>query len=289
MSSTHHIILFYKYTPIPNPRAYIEALQVLIDGINSITSSSRLSSASTELNIKSDLISGRILVGSNDNEGINGTLSGTYYPAVLAFCYAMMKSGLDVSGDCKKSEGTKQSCATNADLIKPYQLALDEFIKVMEHYEAWVWEEFKWSKHTIEHCSSNAMEPLFPDLKISLVKEIINTGGRLDRSNVTLDDVHKGYLSPEEWHNMMQNHKFGNSNGDDAILIDCRNHKEYAIGHFEGAIDPNTKTFSEFFDWVDKQKKKDVEGGDLFSKKKVFMYCTGKLFVTMTLLWRGSF
>jgi len=54
----------------------------------------------------------------------------------------------------------------------------------------------------------------------------------------------------------------------DAVLIDCRNHKEYSIGRFEGAVDPNTRTFSEFFDWV---KSKE----SIFSDKKVFMYCTG--------------
>lgn len=56
----------------------------------------------------------------------------------------------------------------------------------------------------------------------------------------------------------------------DAVLIDCRNHKEYSIGRFDGAVDPNTRTFCEFFDWV---KSKESQG--TFSDKKVFMYCTG--------------
>lgn len=201
----------------------------------------------------------------------------------------MMMMKQDKSCAQKKTD-VEKNMYTNIDLIEMYQPALDQFWNDIELYKmrSWSWEEFKWSKHTIEckaesdisidnnPSSSNViMEPLFPDLKISLVKEIINTGGRLDKSKVTLHDVHKGYLNPEQWHDMMQSQKFVNNNEDNAILIDCRNHKEYAIGHFEGAIDPNTKTFSEFFDWVDKQKKPDYYGRSFFDKKRVFMYCTG--------------
>lgn len=57
------------------------------------------------------------------------------------------------------------------------------------------------------------------------------------------------------------------SNGD-TVLIDCRNTKEYAIGHFAGAIDPQTTTFAQFPKWVDQNKL-------LLENKTVLMYCTG--------------
>jgi UPF0176 protein len=56
------------------------------------------------------------------------------------------------------------------------------------------------------------------------------------------------------------------------VLIDTRNDYEVAIGTFEGAIDPNTKTFREFPDWFrDFRAKLEAEG----RKPKVAMFCTG--------------
>jgi UPF0176 protein len=53
---------------------------------------------------------------------------------------------------------------------------------------------------------------------------------------------------------------------------DTRNDYEVAIGTFEGAIDPNTKTFREFPDWFrDFRAKLEAEG----RKPKVAMFCTG--------------
>ena len=53
---------------------------------------------------------------------------------------------------------------------------------------------------------------------------------------------------------------------DDTILIDCRNHKEYEIGHFEGALDPNTKTFEQFPRWVS-QNKAGLQGKNVLMCK----------------------
>eukprot|EP00815_Leptocylindrus_aporus_P003594 CAMPEP_0116051234 /NCGR_PEP_ID=MMETSP0322-20121206/861_1 /TAXON_ID=163516 /ORGANISM="Leptocylindrus danicus var. apora, Strain B651" /LENGTH=90 /DNA_ID=CAMNT_0003533949 /DNA_START=256 /DNA_END=528 /DNA_ORIENTATION=+ len=69
----HHIILFYKYSDIPDAHAYRDALLRLINGINSSC-------------LAEDNISGRILVGSKNHEGINGTIASLNYNAILAFC-----------------------------------------------------------------------------------------------------------------------------------------------------------------------------------------------------------
>ena len=52
------------------------------------------------------------------------------------------------------------------------------------------------------------------------------------------------------------------------MVIDTRNDYEVAIGTFEGAIDPLTKSFGEFPDWWQKNK-------DRFHNKRVAMFCTG--------------
>eukprot|EP00797_Seminavis_robusta_P010175 Sro174_g076540.2 (806) ;mRNA; r:13314-15731 len=68
---------------------------------------------------------------------------------------------------------------------------------------------------------------------------------------------------------MVANNNDNNNNQDNGtILIDCRNTKECEVGHFQGAIDPNTTTFAQFPHWVDQNKH-------LLQEKRVLMYCTG--------------
>ncbi len=52
------------------------------------------------------------------------------------------------------------------------------------------------------------------------------------------------------------------------MVIDTRNDYETAIGTFRGALDPKTKTFREFPDWVKANPA-------LHDKPKIAMYCTG--------------
>eukprot|EP00750_Incisomonas_marina_P002737 INCI12584.3.p1 GENE.INCI12584.3~~INCI12584.3.p1 ORF type:complete len:548 (-),score=90.91 INCI12584.3:32-1606(-) len=54
----------------------------------------------------------------------------------------------------------------------------------------------------------------------------------------------------------------------DVVLIDCRNTYESDIGHFRGAIRPDTRNFAEFPRWVQANKA-------LLKGRKVAMYCTG--------------
>lgn len=124
--------------------------------------------------------------------------------------------------------------------------------------------------------------PVFPDLKVAIVSEIINTGGAL--AKIPLDKTGVGYLTPSQFHSAVQRmldsrreaavsaavedtrgkgvvatavttaaaedeRTVAHANsfpGGSTVLIDCRNHKECEIGRFEGAMDPNTRTFSEF-------------------------------------------
>lgn len=112
---------------------------------------------------------------------------------------------------------------------------------------------------------ANVREP-FPDLKISIVNEIVSTGGA-----VQVDEIveHGGkHLSPRDFHKALESNK-------DAVLIDVRNTFEYDIGHFvnpqtsQAALNPETVTFSSF------DATFCAKQAPLLQDKKVLMYCTG--------------
>lgn len=63
---------------------------------------------------------------------------------------------------------------------------------------------------------------------------------------------------------------------DDVQLVDTRNHYEYAIGSFEGAIDPGTDSFAEFKDWARESLDRD---------RPVAMFCTGGIRCEKASLW----
>jgi len=67
-------------------------------------------------------------------------------------------------------------------------------------------------------------------------------------------------LMPDEWRKVLES-------GEEYILIDTRNNYEWKIGHFEGAILPDVKNFTDFPQWVDDAK--------IDRHKKVLIYCTG--------------
>ena len=96
----------------------------------------------------------------------------------------------------------------------------------------------------------------FEKAKVKLRKEIVTMG-------VTHVDPLQScgvYLSPEEWHEFIQD--------PEVIIIDTRNDYEYELGTFKNAINPNTENFREFPQYVESQlsDKKD---------KKIAMFCTG--------------
>jgi UPF0176 protein len=68
------------------------------------------------------------------------------------------------------------------------------------------------------------------------------------------------YVAAADWNQLISE--------PDVVVIDTRNEYETAIGSFEGAIDPQTRSFSEFPTWWDANKQR-------FSGKRIAMYCTG--------------
>ena len=108
----------------------------------------------------------------------------------------------------------------------------------------------------LEHKESPASEMPFNRMKVRLKKEIVTMG------QPDVDPIASvgNYVDPKDWNDLIRQ--------DDVVVIDTRNDYEVAIGTFEGAVDPVTKSFGEFPDWWQHNK-------DRFHNKRVAMFCTG--------------
>ncbi|SIQ13939.1 UPF0176 protein [Rhizobium sp. RU35A] len=108
----------------------------------------------------------------------------------------------------------------------------------------------------LEHKESRASRMPFLRMKVRLKKEIVTMGVE----DIDPNRIVGTYVDPKDWNALITD--------PDTIVIDTRNDYETAIGIFKGAVDPKTKTFREFPDWV-----KNNSG--LHNKPKIAMYCTG--------------
>ena len=107
---------------------------------------------------------------------------------------------------------------------------------------------------------SETDEMPFLRLKVRLKREIVTMGVPETDPNLIVGT----YVKPADWNALI---------GDpDTVVIDTRNDYEVAIGTFDGAIDPNTKTFREFPDWFRTFREKLEADG---KAPKVAMFCTG--------------
>jgi len=107
---------------------------------------------------------------------------------------------------------------------------------------------------------STAQAMPFHRMKVRVKAEIVTMG------QPDIDPVEGvgTYVSPQAWNALIAD--------PDTVGIDTRNDYEGEIGAFEGAIQPNTRTFREFADWF------RAEGRALLDRPtppKVAMYCTG--------------
>ena len=96
----------------------------------------------------------------------------------------------------------------------------------------------------------------FLRMKVKLKKEIVTMG----RPGIDPNQSVGRYASPEEWNTLVDD--------PECLVIDTRNDYEVEIGTVQGAINPNTTSFSEFPEWVEKNL-------DPSKHKKVAMFCTG--------------
>lgn len=96
----------------------------------------------------------------------------------------------------------------------------------------------------------------FYRMKVKLKKEIVTLGV----PGVSPVKQVGTYVRPEQWNDVISD--------PEVLVIDTRNDYEVAVGKFTNAVDPHTKTFRQFPDYV----KQNI---DASKYKKVAMYCTG--------------
>lgn len=108
----------------------------------------------------------------------------------------------------------------------------------------------------IEHKESWALEMPFNRLKVRLKREIVSMGVE----DIDPNQIVGTYVEPRDWNELISD--------PDTVVIDTRNDYEVSIGTFDGAIDPNTKSFREFPGWLN-ARHNELAG------KKVAMFCTG--------------
>jgi UPF0176 protein len=111
---------------------------------------------------------------------------------------------------------------------------------------------------SLQHKEAWAHKPPFLRMKVRLKKEIVTLRVPGLDPNKTVGQ----YVKPQDWNALVAD--------PDVVLIDTRNDYEVAIGSFQGAINPNIKTFTELPAWLDAQSALQGE-----KKPRVAMFCTG--------------
>lgn len=96
----------------------------------------------------------------------------------------------------------------------------------------------------------------FQRTKVKLKKEIVTMGVEGIDPTLTVGT----YVKPKDWNALISD--------PDVLLVDTRNDYEVEIGTFQNAVNPNTETFREFPEYVEKNLDKNKH-------KKVAMFCTG--------------
>ncbi|PSB01872.1 oxygen-dependent tRNA uridine(34) hydroxylase TrhO [Merismopedia glauca] len=108
----------------------------------------------------------------------------------------------------------------------------------------------------LAHKESFSEKPPFHRMKVRLKREIVTMG--VPDINPTV--MAGKYVKPEEWNQLLDD--------PDVVVVDVRNDYEVSIGTFQGAVNPNTKSFSELPEWIRQETA-------LRQKPKVAMFCTG--------------
>lgn len=108
----------------------------------------------------------------------------------------------------------------------------------------------------LDYKESQATVAPFNRMKVRIKKEIVTMG----QPDVDPRAAVGHYVAPADWNDLIS--------APDVAVIDTRNDYEVAIGTFDGAIDPETKSFGEFPAWWEANKGR-------FHNKRIAMFCTG--------------
>lgn len=99
----------------------------------------------------------------------------------------------------------------------------------------------------------------FHRMKVRLKREIVTMG----TPDISPTKQAGTYIAPKDWNALISD--------PDVMVVDTRNDYEVAIGQFQGAVNPYTKTFREFPQWAETLAALPEEE----RPKKLAMYCTG--------------
>ena len=108
----------------------------------------------------------------------------------------------------------------------------------------------------LEWKESPAATMPFGKMKVKLKREIVTMG----QPDVDPKARVGHYVAPSDWNALISS--------PDVVVIDTRNDYEVSIGTFAGAVDPGTRSFSQFPAWWEKNKER-------FHNKRIAMFCTG--------------
>ncbi len=128
--------------------------------------------------------------------------------------------------------------------------------------------------------SACSVQP-FGRLKVGVKPEIVALGlpdESVDPAGPALsppDEHDASHLSPQAWRELLAR--------DDVVLLDNRNHFEYRLGHFRGAVDPQVRNFRDFVAYVQAHAPAWRAAG-----RPVAMYCTGGIRCDKTAPWMRS-
>ncbi len=123
-------------------------------------------------------------------------------------------------------------------------------------------EVFRWIENQLEPgCRldarwTTAEEAPFRKLRVCLKKEIVTLG----RPDILPQRQTGRHVPPAEWNALLDK--------PDLVLIDTRNHYEFEVGTFPGALDPQTDSFREFPVFAESL-------ASLPKDRPVAMFCTG--------------
>lgn len=119
----------------------------------------------------------------------------------------------------------------------------------------WLQERFD-IEEALDARWTSADEAPFRRMRVKAKKEIVTLG----RPDILPHKKTGEYVAPEKWNELI-----GDPN---VLLIDTRNHYEFEVGTFPGAIDPGNDSFREFPDFA-KQLAETSPG------RPLAMFCTG--------------
>ncbi len=106
-------------------------------------------------------------------------------------------------------------------------------------------------------CKESLSEKLpFKRSRVKLKKEIVTMGVE----NIDPQQAAGTYVEPSDWNKLISD--------PEVLLIDTRNDYECEVGSFEGALNPNTKSFRDFPEYAKNNLNKQKHS-------KVAMFCTG--------------